>query len=217
MARETKSISTLKRYTRVIPSTADDHIATYQELDGESDRAAIILAATALEDHFERAVRDRMIPHEETDDIYKLLFGGQGPLSSFSAKINFARALGLISERAWEEAHIIREMRNACAHSRRSISLDTKELFTVFQLLLREEPALVPLRNDESDHPQAKRHSFVGKCLILQMELGLQRRASSPGDLLDMMREFREADEPHPSPDTHFPPPNLRDPLPPKD
>jgi DNA-binding MltR family transcriptional regulator len=53
------------------------------------------------------------------------LFVGSAPLSSFSAKIQVAYAIGLIGPKATHDLDRIREIRNAFAHAKVSITFDT--------------------------------------------------------------------------------------------
>ena len=56
------------------------------------------------------------------------LFTGYGPLSSFSAKIDIAYSLNLITENLKGDLHILREIRNEFAHSTVMLHFDTDEM-----------------------------------------------------------------------------------------
>jgi len=83
------------------------------ELFGGSDRASAIVCGAFIEESLERLVRHRLV-----DGADESLFHGRyGPLATFAAKIDIARAIGLISETEAEDMHQIRKVRNAFSHS----------------------------------------------------------------------------------------------------
>src|SRR5688572_17018707 len=81
----------------------------------ESDRAAVILTASLFENALGQLLRSRLVASpSSTDD---LLDGANAPLSTFSAKINAAYRIGLISKRLCRDLHLIRAIRNQFAHN----------------------------------------------------------------------------------------------------
>ena len=54
----------------------------------------------------------------------KRLFRPEGPLGSFSARIDLAYALGLIGKKAARDLHLIRKIRNDFAHDPKTIMFD---------------------------------------------------------------------------------------------
>ena len=79
--------------------------------------------------------RLRRLSGEDSDRI----FSGFGPLSSFSAKILMAYALGVINRRTRANLEHIKELRNAFAHASKPLSFRTLEVKAVAQLLLLPE------------------------------------------------------------------------------
>nr|WP_314446338.1 hypothetical protein [uncultured Sphingomonas sp.] len=107
-------------------------------LRDESDRGAVILVGSFVED----LLADRIIaklPHgaEHKDELLKI----GGVLNSYQAKLIMGQALGVITKDTAEGLEIIRQMRNACAHSRQDINLRTPELLNVFRQLLQDDAA----------------------------------------------------------------------------
>lgn len=86
----------------------------------------MILLATVIEDMLEATLRNKMSKLSPDEDAR--LFGPDAPLGSFSAKIRMAHALGMLGREQMRMCDVLREMRNACAHSRRSISFKHKAL-----------------------------------------------------------------------------------------
>jgi DNA-binding MltR family transcriptional regulator len=125
------SVKTLRRYwkNRIAPR---DPIELAQELVNESDRAVVILAATILDDELVELLRRRMViePNKEQSDY---IFRYDGPLGSFSSRIEIAYLFGFIDEITRSNLTDIREIRNACAHSKHAMTFSTKELTNVIK------------------------------------------------------------------------------------
>lgn len=88
----------------------------------ENDRGAIILTGSALEEVLQRQIKISA-PHLNSADK-DALFGFNGPIGTFSNKLRIAHVMGLISRDTYQRIDLVREMRNACAHSREPISFD---------------------------------------------------------------------------------------------
>lgn len=86
-----------------------------REFRGESDRACVILGATLLDTALESLLRVRLVANASSTD--SLLDGANAPLASFSARIDMAHRLGLISARFARDLHIVRRIRNDFAHN----------------------------------------------------------------------------------------------------
>jgi len=114
----------LKAFYRTAWMEADEDLG--EIVAEETDRGAVILMATVVEDMLGAAIRKRMDKLSPDEDAR--LFGPDAPLGTFSAKIRIAHALGIIKREQMAMCDILREMRNACAHSRRAISFKNKVL-----------------------------------------------------------------------------------------
>jgi hypothetical protein len=91
-----------------------------EQMGKESDRAIVILCAAMLETALETIVKSRLVPIASADD--SLLEGVYAPISSFSAKIDLAHRIGLLSAKFARDLHIIRRIRNDFAHNVQSCS-----------------------------------------------------------------------------------------------
>lgn len=89
-------------------------IALYGRVGDESERGMAVLMAAEL-DRVTLNLLKCFIPMGKARDY--LLIGQSAPISSFSSKINLARALSLITEDEFHDLHIIRKIRNEFAHS----------------------------------------------------------------------------------------------------
>jgi hypothetical protein len=97
------------------PEDAQRRLETLvEEMGGESDRAVAIVGAAWVEEALGDSIKSFLIIHV---DAHNRLFSGAGPLSSFSAKIDLARLLGLMTDPIRSDLHKIREIRNEFAHS----------------------------------------------------------------------------------------------------
>ena len=78
----------------------------------ESDRGAVLISSGFLENTLKEILISYLI-----DDIDpKVIFDGNGPLSSFSSRIKFCYCLALISKEEMQDLEIIRGIRNDFAH-----------------------------------------------------------------------------------------------------
>jgi mannitol operon repressor len=98
-------------------------MAFMEVLNKESERGAVLIAATMLEDLLGQAIRSFLIANKETD---RLLEGFNAPLGTFSSRILAALALGVLSEQEFEECERIRKIRNVFAHNVHSSFSDQK-------------------------------------------------------------------------------------------
>jgi hypothetical protein len=102
------------------------NIADYQkfvlEYRGESDRAAIVMAGSFVEHYLATYLRHFMIADEEVEVLFSRA------LSTFDSRINIAYAFDLIGKAQRDDLRIIKDVRNAFAHSPRSLSLQDPKI-----------------------------------------------------------------------------------------
>lgn len=114
----------------------DESVKFYAELDGESDRAAAILAAANFEDKLCETIIEKFVKLNRENR--KKLFKGYGPLSTFAAKIDIAFALGLYDQETQRGLHIIRKIRNIFAHASSPIEFDCDDIVKICEELKLE-------------------------------------------------------------------------------
>ena len=85
------------------------------DLDGESDRAVVIIIAAHLDAQLEELLRLALVPSSTSSD--NIFDGVNAPLHNFSNKIDFCYRLGLISGFLAKSLHLIRKIRNEFAHN----------------------------------------------------------------------------------------------------
>lgn len=118
-------IAGLKRLNRqdLITFNPKEHAA---HMLAEGDRAAIILFASSIEGTLTWLLKEKMpsLNGEEAERVFNF----QGPCGSFSSRIQMAHALGIIDRSTRKQIELIKEMRNAAAHSFSPIRYDTPEI-----------------------------------------------------------------------------------------
>lgn len=97
------------------------------ELVTQSDRGVALITAAVVDELLRHLILKRMI--EISESLQASLFDRpQAPLSSFSAKIEIAFALGVIPEEAVAEFHLVRNVRNRFAHRFEALTFDHPEI-----------------------------------------------------------------------------------------
>jgi hypothetical protein len=123
-------------------------------LDNESDRAIVILTGCILDDLLEYRISSvRREPAE---------------VSSFASKIRTAYLSGIIDKLTAKQLDIVREMRNACAHSVFALSFQMPELADVAETLFGPPNGVVELVSKEH---QRMRDAFANEVCVLMINL----------------------------------------------
>jgi hypothetical protein len=126
----------------------------------KNDRGAAILLGTYVEDALQKAIENALHIRPKQ---HRALFGINSPLGTFANKIRFAFALDIIGPETFHNLDIIREIRNAFAHSRIHLSFKTKQV--------REACGLLTIPTDISPYPwlprtETARQIFESTCFI---------------------------------------------------
>ncbi|WP_159069186.1 hypothetical protein [Burkholderia metallica] len=98
----------------------EDYVKIVRSLLGESERAAVVLAAARLDVELENAIKHVLMPFPGGNDP---LFDADRALGTFSAKILIAHRLGIISLEFEHALQILRKIRNDFAHQIETSSL----------------------------------------------------------------------------------------------
>ncbi len=88
--------------------------AIHAQFEKETDRAAAVLVGAMLDEVLASLLRKRLIPPLSKER--SLLDSPYAPLGTFSARIDAAYQLGLISSYLARDLHLIRKIRNEFAH-----------------------------------------------------------------------------------------------------
>lgn len=149
--------------------------------ENESDRAAAILAASYLDFYLEECIKFVLVD----DPSIEKLFEGTSALSTFSAKINMAFALGLLTEETKKNLHYIKKIRNHFAHHPTATSFNTPQVrswCSEFSLLSKyEDGTTINIANDVPE-PRKKFLHVLGLCMLgLEIITRNQQRRTIPG------------------------------------
>lgn len=90
------------------------------------DRPSAIVASTLVEDSIQDLVLTGM--KKLSGPEYGYLFLGNGPLTTFAAKIRIANALKLLSTDWAKQIELIKDIRNVFAHARFNVDFETPEI-----------------------------------------------------------------------------------------
>jgi hypothetical protein len=91
----------------------DDEKEVIESLPGLSDRAVAIIAGTLVEVRIKTAILSVCTGNSKIEDR---MFQPSGPLGPFSVKIDMAQMLGIITQEAYADLVIFKDIRNAFAH-----------------------------------------------------------------------------------------------------
>jgi hypothetical protein len=193
MTKGDKARKRLKQYLRADPAMESGTVLLDQ-FTTESDRAVIILAASDLEDLLRFKLQKSM--KNLSPDIRARLFDADRPLGTFSSNIDASYAWGVIDKDVHWGLHILRDMRNACAHSTKPLSFKTPEIAELTTLLLGFAQKLDDHINTEyasaPDNPEILRNLFLFACLILRIYVMLGKPAALddlPSQLIKALSE----------------------------
>jgi len=104
----------------------------WEAFSKESIRVMIIIMAAEIDRLLLESIKAFIKPERKKNDDEKL-FGGFGPLNSFSTRIEMAYRLGLISTEDADGLDQLRKLRNHCAHTIKEFSLDAEPFKSLFR------------------------------------------------------------------------------------
>ncbi|MEZ8821139.1 hypothetical protein AB4562_18660 [Vibrio sp. 10N.222.54.A1] len=134
-------------------------------LQGESDRGAVLIAASTLELALEELLKARLVDSPNRKDV---IFEHNGPLGTFSSKIQLSYRIGLISKQQMLMFNTFREIRNIFAHSSSSLTLEAPQIRDKLNAAVEHNPRLRDLYLDAlNQHVESGEFSkdFVDRAL----------------------------------------------------
>lgn len=139
-----------------------------EEINDQSDRGAAIVGAAWLEESMSAAIESFLESHPSA---WQRLFGGNGPLGTFSAKIDLSRLLGMVTDVIRSDLHILREIRNEFAHQIAHKTEHTKLSFNT--LHIKDKcMAIKCVSHEEIGDP---RTVFIRACAVLYADFEMLR------------------------------------------
>ncbi len=118
----------------------DDAVQTL--LTTHAEAGIVLVVAGKLEDMIEKVLLTK--GREISNKHAKRIFGGMGPLSSFSGKIEIAYFFGLIDDASFNDLHLIKDIRNRFAHTTNFVFFSTEIITSKCQLLSTWEDGADP-------------------------------------------------------------------------
>lgn len=141
----------------------------------QPDRYLAIVMAAIMEESLGEILQARLVDHKKTA---KKMFGGMGPLATFSAKIDLGFLLGMYCGEFAKMLHAVRDIRNTFAHDLRPLTLASEALKTkATPLRFIETFDLRPKNRTERDLFMSACEFILGGLAALAME---KRRFKSP-------------------------------------
>ena len=131
----------------------------HQELAKDSDRATAIVAAALLEQALTTLLRNHLAPCGSQDD--PLFEGAYAPVAAFSAKIDLAHRLGLLSQRWCRDLHLIRKVRNAFAHNVAGCTFEDTSVRSRILELSRSQKAVEAFPSLRGRYPEGPKGDFA--------------------------------------------------------
>jgi hypothetical protein len=165
MSKEPEYLRKLREYARTDLSF-EELIAIEKELYGVSDRASAVILSTITEDTLRGLLLSKMRSSLNSGDR-KQLFGFEGALGTFAAKITTAYALELIGPISRADLNLIRFLRNSFAHSRKPMNFEVPEVRAVCAKLKFPDLAQITVpwgpmhrlpepEESDKDHPRTR-------------------------------------------------------------
>ena len=105
-----------------VNATLADYKSMVVLFQNESDRGAAVLAGSYVENHLGLYLESKMID----PSVAERIFSSDGPLSTFSQRIDFAQAFGFLSKAQCADLHLIKKIRNHFAHHPKEASFNDK-------------------------------------------------------------------------------------------
>lgn len=116
----------------------DEHNVVAGMLLEESDRGCALFGAQMIDDKLKELFECLFISESPIRKVSKGLLSGYGPLATFSAKLDFAYAAGIINNDHYRTANLIRNIRNDMAHERGPISFSHQKVHQKFRALVAD-------------------------------------------------------------------------------
>lgn len=119
----------MKSMASELPAPFGDQMREVMEfresLSSETDRGSVLMAAAFLDDRIKMLLAARLVDDKK---LSRRVFEFNGPLGTFSSRIDFSYLLGLLPKNAQRDLHLIRAIRNKFAHNAAPIGFDNPEV-----------------------------------------------------------------------------------------
>lgn len=103
----------------------EDVVELRVTLTDETDRGCALMASAYIDHELGKLLRLHLVENKTVIDD---LFGHNGPLGTFSSRINLAYSLGLIPADISRDLHLLRKIRNDFAHNPKKFGFEKPEI-----------------------------------------------------------------------------------------
>ncbi|NPT57580.1 hypothetical protein [Paraburkholderia elongata] len=94
-------------------------------LTSETDRGSVLMAAAFIDDRLKYLLMARLVDDAK---IARRAFEFNGPLGTFSSRIDFSYLMGILPKNAQRDLHIIRSIRNKFAHNAAPMTFEDESI-----------------------------------------------------------------------------------------
>jgi DNA-binding MltR family transcriptional regulator len=136
----------------------DYYDALHLEFGKETDRAAVILTASIADELLRTLIAARLVPVSSSND--DLFDGANAPLGTFSARIEAAYRIGLVSVKFARDLHLVRRIRNDFAHNIQGCSFDDAKVKSRI-VELNNSHGIITRSPKQFKKPLSVRHQFL--------------------------------------------------------
>jgi hypothetical protein len=102
-------------------------------ISSETDRGAVLMSAAFLDDKLKELIEKKLVQDKK---ISRRAFDFNGPLGTFSSRIDFAYLIGVLPKNAQRDLHTIRAVRNQFAHHAAPLSYEEEKVKTLCDRLV---------------------------------------------------------------------------------
>lgn len=147
----------------------------------ESDRGAALMAAAFLDDKLRQLLEMRLVLDRR---ITKKAFDFNGPLGTFSSRIDFCYLLGILPKNAANDLHTIRAVRNKFAHHASPLTFDIVEVKAICNRLAFHGCS------EEIDPGQKFRRSVMGILMCITRAITIAEHIEPQPEFIVPSRDF---------------------------
>lgn len=140
-----------------------------REFAGETDRAAVIVGAALLDDALDTLLRARLAPIVSGED--SLFDGAYAPVANFSARIDLAYRIGVVSAKMTRDLHLVRKVRNSFAHDITGCSFEDASVRSRVLELMRSHGYADRFPGTRALFPKGPRGDFQLSVSLMQWAL----------------------------------------------
>ncbi|MBZ0261484.1 MAG: DUF4145 domain-containing protein [Hyphomicrobiales bacterium] len=108
-------------------------LGTLPELYLSAEIGRALSACAMMDNVLSWGIKQKMV--SLSTEVEDRIFGGVGPLSNFSSKIDIAFSLSIIDAQMRNQLHIVRKIRNEFAHATKQVNFQTDKILELCKKL----------------------------------------------------------------------------------